>query len=57
MTALAGGQTTELLGAILDALQDIADAGIYLDGKTLVGGISNEIDKQLGRVYTRKVRA
>lgn len=57
MTALAGGQTTELLGAILEALQDIADAGIYLDGKTLVGGISNEIDKQLGRVYTRKVRA
>lgn len=48
---------SKILEEILSKLNDIADMGIYLDGKALVGGISNEMDKKLGAISARKVRA
>lgn len=44
---------TTAAGLMLDELralrQDIKSLRIYLDGRTLVGGIADEMDKQLGR--------
>lgn len=45
--------TTTMMGLVLDELhalrQDIKRLKIYLDGRALVGGIADEMDKQLGR--------
>ena len=52
-TSPARANGTTAVGLVLDELralrQDIKSLKIYLDGRTLVGGIADEMDKQLGR--------
>lgn len=45
------------LADILDALERLLGAGIYLDTGALVGGLAKPLDKQLGRLTALKARA
>ena len=48
-TAAASPAASPLLEEIRALRQDLKGMGIYLDGRTLVGGIADEMDRQLGR--------
>ena len=53
----SGGQVVAILMDILSALEEIAQMGLYIDKKTLVGGIAKEMDRQLGQLQIAKGRA
>ena len=46
-----------LLADILEALEEIAGMGIYLDTNTLVGGLAKPMDRKLGQLQAAKGRA
>jgi hypothetical protein len=59
-TALDGGSSTQvvaLLSDILEAMTEIANGGIYLDGDALVGRLAKRMDNKLGQIQARKARA
>lgn len=47
--ATSSPATSSLLDEIRGLRQDLKGMGVYLDGRTLVGGIADEMDRQLGR--------
>lgn len=56
-TALsANGGTLALLQSVNEKLDKIAEMGIYLDGNTLVGGISGRMDGQLQKLNVARRR-
>lgn len=58
--ALGGTSSTRvvaLLADVLEALEDIAEMGIYLDTNALVGGLAKPMDKKLGQLQAAKGRA
>lgn len=55
--ALGGsGQTEALLQDVRDLLEQLANAGIYLDTGALVGGLAKPMDKKLGQIQAAKAR-
>lgn len=50
-------KTVALLAAILDVLERLAEAGIYLDTGKLVGALVGPLDKKLGEIAARRARA
>lgn len=51
------GQVSAVQSAVRAAIHDeISKIGIYLDGNTLVGGISERMDNGLGRIYAGNER-
>ena len=51
------GQVSAVKSAVRAAIHDeISKIGIYLDGNTLVGGISERMDNGLGRIYAGNER-
>ena len=55
--ALGGGRAVALLADILEALEEIAGMGIYLDTNALVGGLAKPMDRKLGQLQAAKGRA
>lgn len=55
--AVGGEQVTALLTDILEALENIAGAGVYINGEKLVGAIAPSMNQQLGRMAAREARA
>ncbi len=53
----SGAQMVDMLTTISKQLAEIAQAGFYLDGDKLVGGIGRKMDKYLGQLQVRKARA
>lgn len=53
----SGAQMVDMLSTISKQLAEIAQAGFYLDGDKLVGGIGRKMDKHLGQLQVRKARA
>lgn len=56
--ALGGssGQTVALLQDVRDLLEQLANAGIYLDTGALVGGLAKPMDRKLGQIQAAKAR-
>ena len=54
--ALGGNQTVALLQDVRDLLEQLANAGIYLDTGALVGGLAKPMDKKLGQIQAAKAR-
>ena len=54
--ALGGGQTVALLQDVRDLLEQLTNAGIYLDTGALVGGLAKPMDKKLGQIQAAKAR-
>ena len=54
--AIGGSHVEALLSDILDKLIDLTNMGIYLDGKKLVGGLADPMDRKLGRLQAQKAR-
>lgn len=53
----SAGQVTVMQNSVRAAIHDeISKIGIYLDGNTLVGGISERMDNGLGRIYAGNER-
>ena len=56
--AIGGGnKTVVILTAILQLLEELLGAGIYLDGERLVGYLAGPLDKKLGQIAAQKARA
>lgn len=56
--AIGGGdQVVGLLSDILDAIESIADSGVYIDKDKLVGAIAPAMNKRLGRISAQEARA
>lgn len=53
----SGGQTVALLQDVRDLMEQLVNAGIYLDTGALVGGLAKPMDKKLGQIRAQKVRA
>lgn len=53
----SNARVVALLTDILEALEEIAEMGLYLDGDTLVGGIAKRMDRKLGQLQASKGRA
>jgi len=53
---IGGAEVVALLDDILDAIKEVANSGIYLNGKTLVGGIARDMDSELGRISQQRIR-
>ena len=54
---LSGSQVVALLSDILEAIVELAQAGIYLDGDALVGRLAKKMDNKLGQLQAKKARA
>lgn len=50
-------KATDLLAAILDVLEELLNAGIYIDKDRLVGALAGPLDKKLGMIAAQKARA
>lgn len=57
-TALGGGsgQAVALLQDVRDLMEQMVNAGIYLDTGALVGGLAKPMDKKLGQLQAAKAR-
>lgn len=53
----ASGQILALLMDILEAIEDIAEMGIFLDKDKLVGELARPLDRKLGQLQAKKARA
>ena len=52
-----GGQTVEILTAILPLLEKISRMAVVLDTGAMVGGLAGPMDKKLGQIQAQKSRA
>lgn len=52
-----GGQTIEILTAILALLEKISRMAVVLDTGAMVGGLAGPMDKKLGQIQAQKARA
>ena len=52
-----GGQTIEILTAILALLEKISRMAVVLDTGAMVGGLAGPMDKKLGQIQAQKSRA
>ena len=52
-----GGQTVEILTAILALLEKISRMAVVLDTGAMVGGLAGPMDKKLGQIQAQKARA
>lgn len=52
-----GGQTVEILTAILALLEKISRMAVVLDTGAMVGGLAGPMDKKLGQIQAQKSRA
>lgn len=57
MGGASGTQVVAILTDILDAMVELAQAGIYLDGDALVGRLAKRMDNKLGQLQAKKARA
>ena len=53
----SGSQVVALLMDILEAIEEIAGMGIFLDKDKLVGELAKPMDKKLGQLQAKKARA
>jgi hypothetical protein len=53
----SGSQVVALLMDILEAIEDLAGMGIFLDKDKLVGELAKPMDKKLGQLQAKKARA
>lgn len=52
----SGGQAVALLQDLRDLMEQMVNAGIYLDTGALVGGLAKPMDKKLGQMQAAKAR-
>lgn len=58
--ALGGGYGSQMLALLMDileAIEDIAEMGIFLDKDKLVGELARPMDRKLGQLQAKKARA
>ena len=52
----SGGQAVALLQDVRDLMEQLVNAGIFLDTGALVGGLAKPMDKKLGQIQAAKAR-
>ena len=56
-TAVGGSNVEALLAELIETVHEVKNMGVYLDGKRVVGILTDDVDEALGWKQVKKARA